>query len=217
MNRNIPRCPWANPKNPLYLSYHDHEWGVPTYEEKALFELIVLEGAQAGLSWETVLNKRENYREAFDGFDIHKVAAYGEEKIESLLQNTGIIRNQRKIRSAIRNAKVFIEIQEEFGSFSKFIWAYVDHTPIINHFEHSKEVPTSTPLSDRISKELKRRGMDFVGSTIMYAYMQSIGMVNDHLVGCVCHARDPMNPLKNTFACHSGLDPESTMVSPLSS
>jgi len=181
---NKSRCSWANPSNPLYLAYHDHEWGVPTYDDKALFELIVLEGAQAGLSWETILNKRENYREAFDGFDVQKVAAYDEEKIEALLQNAGIVRNQLKIRSAIRNAKVFIEIQEEFGSFSAFIWAYVDHRPILNHFKASEEVPTSTPLSDMLSKELKSRGMNFVGSTIMYAYMQSIGMVNDHLVGC---------------------------------
>ena len=184
---NKSRCSWANPSNPLYLAYHDHEWGVPTYDDKALFELIVLEGAQAGLSWETILNKRENYREAFDGFDVQKVAAYDEEKIEALLQNAGIVRNQLKIRSAIRNAKVFIEIQEEFGSFSAFIWAYVDHRPILNHFKNSEEVPASTALSDMLSKELKSRGMNFVGSTIMYAYMQSIGMVNDHLVGCFKH------------------------------
>jgi len=184
---NKSRCSWANPSNPLYLAYHDHEWGVPTYDDKALFELIVLEGAQAGLSWETILNKRENYREAFDGFDVQKVAAYDEEKIEALLQNAGIVRNQLKIRSAIRNAKVFIEIQEEFGSFSAFIWAYVDHRPILNHFKNSEEVPASTALSDMLSKELKSRGMNFVGSTIMYAYMQSIGMVNDHLLGCFKH------------------------------
>jgi DNA-3-methyladenine glycosylase I len=186
-NTNMSRCPWANPKNPLYLDYHDHEWGVPTYDDKALFELIVLEGAQAGLSWEMVLNKRENYREAFDHFDVQKVAAYDEEKIETLLQNSGIVRNKRKIRSAIRNAKVFIQIQEEFGSFSEFIWGFVDHRPILNHFKNSQEVPASTPLSDILSKELKSRGMNFVGSTIMYAYMQSIGMVNDHLLGCFCY------------------------------
>ncbi len=184
---NKSRCSWANPSNPLYLAYHDHEWGVPTYDDKALFELIVLEGAQAGLSWETILNKRDNYREVFDGFDVQKVAAYDEEKIEALLQNAGIVRNQLKIRSAIRNAKVFIEIQEEFGSFSAFIWAYVDHRPILNHFKNSEEVPASTALSDMLSKELKSRGMNFVGSTIMYAYMQSIGMVNDHLLGCFKH------------------------------
>jgi len=136
------------------------------------------------LSWETVLNKREAYREAFDHFDIQKVATYGEEKIEALLQNPGIIRNQLKIHSAIRNAKVFIEIQKEFGSFSAFIWAYTDHRPIINHFSDIEEVPTQTPLSESLSRELKKRGMNFVGPTIMYAYMQSTGMVNDHLVGC---------------------------------
>jgi DNA-3-methyladenine glycosylase I len=183
-NRNKTRCPWANPNNPLYLSYHDHEWGVPTYDDKELFELIVLEGAQAGLSWEMVLNKRENYREAFDGFDVHKVAAYDTTKIDDLLQNPGIIRNHLKINSAIRNAKVFIEVQEEFGSFSAFIWSFVDHTPLINHFETIEELPVQTSLSESISKALKKRGMDFIGPTIMYAYMQSIGMVNDHLVGC---------------------------------
>ena len=178
------RCPWANPNNPRYLDYHDHEWGVPTYDDRVLFELLVLEGAQAGLSWETVLNKRENYREAFDYFDVQKVAAYDEAKIATLLQNSGIIRNQLKIRSAIRNAKVFIEIQEEFGSFSTFIWGFVDHTPILNHFEHIEELPAQTPLSESLSEALKKRGMNFVGPTIMYAYMQSTGMVNDHLAGC---------------------------------
>ena len=181
------RCPWANPNNPLYLAYHDHEWGVPTYEDHALFELLILEGAQAGLSWETVLNKREGYRKAFDGFDVDKVAAYDEAQIESLLQNPGIIRNRLKIRSTIRNAKVFIGIQKEFGSFSEFIWGYVDHTPILNHVEHIQELPTQTPLSEDISKELKKRGMNFVGPTIIYAYMQSTGIVNDHLAGCFCN------------------------------
>ena len=188
-NRNLPRCPWANPNNPLYLNYHDYEWGVPSYDDKALFELLVLEGAQAGLSWETVLNKRENYREAFDHFDVQKVAVYSEKKLEALLRNPGIIRNRLKIRSVIRNAKVFIEIQKEFGSFSAFIWAYVDHEPIVNRFSDIEEVPTQTPLSESISKELKKRGMNFVGPTIIYAYMQSIGMVNDHLVGCICRIR----------------------------
>ena len=188
-NRNLPRCPWANPNNPLYLDYHDYEWGVPSYDDKALFELLVLEGAQAGLSWEMVLNKRENYREAFDHFDVQKVAVYSEKKLEALLQNPGIIRNRLKILSAIRNAKVFIEIQKEFGSFSAFIWAYVDHKPIINRFSDIEEVPTQTPLSKSISRALKKRGMNFVGPTIMYAYMQSIGMVNDHLVGCFARIR----------------------------
>jgi len=183
-NASKIRCPWANPNNPRYLAYHDQEWGVPTYDDRALFELLVLEGVQAGLSWEMVLNKRAHYREVFDHFDVHKVAQYDETKIEALLQDTGIVRNQLKIRSAIRNAKVFIEIQEAFGSFSDFIWAFVDHTPIVNHFVSIEEVPAQTPLSESISQTLKKRGMNFVGPTIMYAYMQSIGMVNDHLVDC---------------------------------
>jgi len=183
-NASKTRCPWANPSNPRYLAYHDQEWGVPTYDDRELFELLVLEGVQAGLSWEMVLNKRGHYREVFDYFDVHKVAQFNEAKIESLLQDTGIVRNQLKIRSAIRNAKIFIEIQEEFGSFSDFIWAFVDHTPIVNHFISIEVVPAQTPLSESISKALKKRGMNFVGPTIMYAYMQSIGMVNDHLVEC---------------------------------
>ena len=182
-----PRCPWANPRNTLYLDYHDHEWGVPSYEDRILFELLVLEGAQAGLSWETILNKRERYREVFDGFDVHKVAAYDETKVAALLRDSGIIRNRLKIHAAITNARVFIEIQEEYGSFREFIWGFVGHTPIVNHFESMAEVPASTPLSEEISKDLKRRGMKFVGPTIIYAYMQSIGMVNDHLLGCIKH------------------------------
>lgn len=181
------RCHWANPANPLYLAYHDEEWGQPTHDDKALFELLLLEGAQAGLSWETVLNKREAYREAFDGFDVTKVAAYDTNKIDTLLQNSGIIRNRLKIHSAIRNAKVFIEIQEEFGSFDTFIWGFVDHAPLIHHFQTAEEVPASTPLSEEISRVLKKRGMNFIGPTIIYAYMQSIGMANDHLVTCFCH------------------------------
>ncbi len=180
------RCAWANPDNQLYIDYHDLEWGRPTHDDGELFELLVLEGAQAGLSWETVLNKREAYREAFDDFDVAKVSSYDENKIEELLSNSGIIRNRRKIESAIRNAKVFIEIQQEFGSFDKFIWGFVDHQPIINHFATDEEIPASTPLSEKISKELKKRGMNFIGPTIMYAYMQSIGMVDDHLIGCCC-------------------------------
>jgi len=181
------RCPWANPRNPLYLDYHDHEWGVPTYEDRELFELLVLEGAQAGLSWETILNKRERYRELFDGFDVSKVAAYDEAKVAALLHDSGIVRNRLKIHAAITNARVFIGIQKEFGSFSEFIWGFVEHTPILNHFETIAEVPASTPLSEEISKDLKKRGMKFVGPTIIYAYMQSIGMVNDHLMGCFCY------------------------------
>jgi len=192
-----PRCPWANPKNPLYLKYHDHEWGVPSYEDRELFELLILEGAQAGLSWETILNKRERYREQFDDFDVHKVAAYNETKVTTLLCDSGIIRNRLKIHAAITNARIFIEIQKEFGSFSTFIWGFVDHTPILNHYESIEEVPTATPLSEEISKNLKKRGMKFVGPTIIYAYMQSIGMVNDHLLGCFKHPSYTKSKLKH--------------------
>jgi len=183
----IQRCPWANPDNPLYLAYHDHEWSVPTLDDRELFELLILEGAQAGLSWETILNKREHYREAFDHFDVQKVARYDEAKTAALLQNPGIIRNRRKIRSAIGNAGVFVAIQEAYGSFARYLWDFVDHTPIINHFETLEDVPAKTPLSETISKDLKARGMTFVGPTIIYALMQSAGMVNDHLTSCFKH------------------------------
>jgi len=185
----MQRCPWANPDNPLYLAYHDHEWGVPTLDDRDLFELLILEGAQAGLSWETILNKREHYREAFDRFDIQKVARYDEAKAAALLQNPGIIRNRRKIRSAIGNAGVFIAIQEAYGSFARYLWDFVDHMPIINHFETLEDVPAKTPLSETISKDLKARGMTFVGPTIIYALMQSAGMVNDHLTSCFKHGQ----------------------------
>ena len=187
--KKIQRCPWANPDNPLYLAYHDHEWGVPTLDDRELFELMVLEGAQAGLSWETILNKREHYREAFDRFDIQKVARYDEAKAAALLQNPGIIRNRRKIRSAIGNAGVFVAIQEAYGSFARYLWDFVDHTPIINHFDTLDDVPAKTPLSETISKDLKARGMTFVGPTIIYALMQSAGMVNDHLTSCFKHGQ----------------------------
>ncbi len=180
----MKRCSWLNLENELYIKYHDEEWGVPCHDDTKLFELIVLEGAQAGLSWETVLKKRKNYRNAFDNFDPKKVAKYTEKKIEKLLQNKGIIRNRLKINSAIRNAKVFLEIQKEFGSFDKYIWGFVNNKPIKNKFNKISEIPAETKLSAEIAKDLKKRGMNFVGPTIMYAYMQSIGMVNDHEVGC---------------------------------
>ncbi len=167
--------------------YHDNEWGVPLHDDNRLFETIVLDGAQAGLSWKTILNKRENYRKAFDNFDVKKVAKYDEKKVEELLQNEGIVRNKLKIASAIRNAKVFIEIQKEFGSFDNYIWAFVDNKSIKNHRKTIKDFPAKTELSDTISKDLKKRGMNFVGSTIIYAVMQAIGMVNDHMVGCFKH------------------------------
>ena len=178
------RCEWVNLKNDLYISYHDNEWGVPVYDDRKLFELLVLESAQAGLSWETVLNKRENYREAFDGLDPVKVASYNEEKEKELLLNSGIIRNKLKVRSAVRNAKIFLEIQKEFGSFSRYLWDFVGHKTIKNKYKLISEVPAKTELSDKISNDLKKKGMNFVGSTIIYAYIQSAGLVNDHIMSC---------------------------------
>lgn len=177
------RCSWPG-DIPIYLDYHDNEWGRPTHDDRELFELLVLEGAQAGLSWITILKKREAYREVFDGFDPAKVALYGEEKVEELMANEGIIRNRRKIEAAVTNAKQFLAVVEEFGSFDAFIWGYVDGVPIVNHRLTQEDVPATTPLSDRISKDLKKRGFKFVGSTIVYAYLQSIGMVNDHVADC---------------------------------
>lgn len=177
------RCSWPG-DIPIYIDYHDNEWGRPTHDDRELFELLILEGAQAGLSWITILKKREAYREAFDGFDPAKVAQYGEEKVEELLANEGIVRNRLKVNAAITNAKLFLDVVDEFGSFDAFIWAYVDGAPIVNRWKTEDEIPASTPLSDRISKDLKKRGFKFVGSTIMYAYMQSVGMVNDHVTDC---------------------------------
>ncbi len=178
------RCEWVPPDNPLYVKYHDEEWGVPVHDDRTLFEFLVLEGAQAGLSWLTVLRKRENYRNAFDSFDPVKVAGYDEKKIETLLQDAGIIRNRLKINSAVTNARAFLDVQAEYGSFDAFIWDFTDGTPIINQWKSLKEIPAKTPLSDTISKELKKRGFKFVGSTIIYAHMQATGMVNDHTVDC---------------------------------
>lgn len=177
------RCEWCS-NNKLYQNYHDTEWGVPKKDDKILFEMLILEGAQAGLSWITILKRRETYRKAFDDFEVQKVAKYTEKEVERLLNDKGIIRNKLKINSAIKNAKVFIEIQKEFGSFSKYIWAYVNHKPIVNHYKNAKELPVTSPLAELISKDLKKRGMSFVGATIMYAFMQSVGMVNDHTLDC---------------------------------
>jgi len=171
-------------KDPLMAEYHDTEWGVPLHDDNELYGLIVLEGAQAGLSWRTVLHRREAYREAFAGFDPAIVAEYTPEKLEDIRENSGVIRNKLKIASAVKNAKAFIEIQREFGSFDKYLWAYVDEKPVMNGFASWKEVPAETELSQKISKDLKKRGFNFVGPTIMYAYMQSVGMVNDHLTTC---------------------------------
>ncbi len=176
------RCDWA--KNDLAVAYHDAEWGVPQHDDQKLFEFLILEGAQAGLSWDTVLRKRENYLAAFDDFDAEKIARYDEAKCAGLLQNEGIIRNRLKIASAVGNAKAFLKVKEEFGSFDSYIWSFVDGKPIKNAWENLREVPASTPISNALSKDLKRRGFNFVGSTIMYAFMQACGLVNDHLVSC---------------------------------
>jgi DNA-3-methyladenine glycosylase I len=180
------RCFWVN-KDLLYIKYHDNEWGKPVYDDTTLFEFLLLESFQAGLSWITILKKRENFRGAFDNFDYQKIANYNQDKFAELLVNAGIIRNKLKIRSAITNAQLFMEIQKEFGSFSKFIWSYVDGKPIVNTFDKREDVPATTALSDEISKELKKRGFKFVGSTIMYAFMQATGMVNDHTTDCFCY------------------------------
>ena len=177
------RCFWLN-KDEIYIKYHDDEWGTPVYDDQTLFEFLVLETFQAGLSWITILKKRENFRKAFDNFDYKKIAKYPEGKYESLLQDAGIIRNKLKIRSAISNAQLFMEIQKEYGSFSKFIWSFVDGKPILNRFHKKEEVPATTALSDTISKDLKKRGFKFVGSTVIYAFMQATGMVNDHTKDC---------------------------------
>ncbi len=181
MSKN--RCFWVN-KDPLYIEYHDKEWGVPTFDDTKLFEFLILETFQAGLSWITILKKRENFREAFDNFDYKKIAKYSEEKHEELLRNSGIIRNKLKIKSAITNAQLFMDVQEEFGSFSNFFWSYTDGKPIVNTFDKREDVPATTAMSSRISKDLKKRGFKFVGSTVIYAYMQSMGMVNDHITNC---------------------------------
>lgn len=178
----MKRCNWAS--NELNIPYHDTEWGVPLHDDRALFEFLILEGAQAGLSWDTILRKRDNYRAAFDNFDPAKVAAYGDKKVAELLGNEGIIRNRLKIASAVRNAKAFLTVQEEFGSFDKYIWGFVGGKPLDNGLTEFSQVPAKTEVSDAISKDLKKRGFNFVGSTIMYAFMQATGMVNDHLTSC---------------------------------
>lgn len=183
---NPNRCKWVN-KEPLYIAYHDHEWGKPVYDDRHLFEMLCLEGAQAGLSWWTILQKRENYRKAFDNFEAEKIVQYSEEKIQSLIENAGIVRNKLKIRSVVTNANAFLRIREEYGSFSNYIWNFVDHTPIVNRWESVTDVPVTTEISDRMSKQLKKDGFKFVGGTICYSYMQAVGMVNDHTLDCFCH------------------------------
>ncbi|MFS0824462.1 DNA-3-methyladenine glycosylase I [Bacillus sp. 1P02SD] len=184
----MKRCGWVN-EDPLYMNYHDHEWGVPVYDDRLLFEYLNLEGAQAGLSWYTILKKRENYRKAFEHFEPAKIVKYDEKKIEELLSNQGIVRNRLKVNAVVTNAKAFFRVVEEFGSFHTYIWSFVDGKPIKNHFTTLEEVPATTEISDRLSKDLKKRGFKFVGSTICYAFMQATGMVNDHIVSCHCYNR----------------------------
>lgn len=181
----MKRCNWVT-TDELYIKYHDEEWGKPVYDDETLFELLVLESFQAGLSWLTILRKRENFRKAFDGFDYKSIANYSLNKVEELLKNEGIIRHRGKIEASINNAQRFMEIQQEFGSFSKYIWRFVNHQPILNNFTSIKQVPATTTISDALAKDLKKRGFKFMGSTTVYAFMQAVGMVNDHIVGCEC-------------------------------
>lgn len=180
----INRCSWANPANPLYLAYHDHEWGVPCHDETTLFEMLNLEGAQAGLSWETVLNKRASYRQAFDNWDVEKIARYDATKVAELLTNPGIIRNRLKVAATIANAQACLRLRDEFGGLDAYLWGFVNGKTIVNHIDDYKQAPAKTELSERISKDLAKRGFKFIGPTIIYAYMQAIGMVDDHVVTC---------------------------------
>jgi DNA-3-methyladenine glycosylase I len=184
----LVRCAWA--QGELMTRYHDEEWGVPVHDDRRLFEFLILEGAQAGLSWETILNKRENYRAAFEGFDAQRIALYDRKKIGQLLRNPGIVRNRLKIESAVRNAKAMLRVQGEVGSFDKYIWQFVDGRPRVNSWKTRQRVPASTAESDTMSKALKKRGFNFVGSTICYAFMQAVGMVNDHVTQCFRHKLD---------------------------
>ncbi len=182
----MPRCAWCE-SHQLYRDYHDQEWGVPEYDSQQLFEKLILDGAQAGLSWWTILNKRENYRTAFDGFDPELMARYDQDKIDALLQNTGIVRNKLKVRSAVTNAQAYLKLEESGRSFKEYLWDYIGGAPKVNHFSTLAEVPANTPLSDQISKQLKKDGFKFVGTTIVYAFMQAVGMVNDHVTDCARH------------------------------
>ncbi len=183
MPKTLTRCQWCL-GHELFLPYHDAQWGLPEHDDRRLFEMLLLEGAQAGVSWLVVLKKRGNYRAAFDQFDPEKIARYSEKKIAALLQNEGIIRNRLKVRSAVTNARAFLDTQAEFGSFDKYLWQFVDGRPLINHWETMQQIPATTPESDALSKDLKKRGFKFVGSTISYAFMQACGLVNDHEVSC---------------------------------
>ena len=183
----MKRCAWVKEDEPLYIKYHDEEWGRPVHDDRLLFEMLCLEGAQAGLSWWTILQKRENYRKAFDGFEAEKIIHYSDEKIQELLDNPGIVRNRLKVRGVVKNAKAFLAIRDEFGSFNHFIWGFTNHKTIQNHPKSIQDMPTTSPISDLMSKDLKKRGFTFVGSTICYSYMQAVGMVNDHTVDCCCY------------------------------
>ena len=179
----MERCPWPG-SDPLYVRYHDQEWGVPVHDDRKHFEFLVLESAQAGLSWITILRRRENYRAAYARFDPRQVAAYGADQIATLLDNAGIIRNRKKIEASVNNARLFLEIQEEFGSFDRYLWAFVDNKPVINRWTELAEIPANTELSDRVSKDLRERGFRFIGTTTIYSHLQAAGVVNDHLMGC---------------------------------
>jgi DNA-3-methyladenine glycosylase I len=187
VTRSVKRCAWASPTDQQYLDYHDHEWGVPVHDERRWFEFLILEGAQAGLSWSTILHKRENYRKAFAGFDPKKVARFTARDVARLLKDEGIIRNRLKINSAIGNARAFLAVQKEFGSFDVYIWRFVGGKPLLNRWRGKGQVPARTPISDAMSKDLRKRGFKFVGSTICYAFMQATGMVDDHIVTCHRH------------------------------
>lgn len=181
----MKRCNWVS-TDELYINYHDEEWGKPVYDDATIFEFLVLESFQAGLSWITILKKREHFRDAFDQFDYKKIAHYSEEKVVALMQNAGIVRNRLKILATINNAQRFLEVQKEFGTFSAYIWSFVGGKPLVNSFKSIKEVPATTEISDALSKDLKKRGFKFLGSTVVYAHMQATGMVNDHIVDCIC-------------------------------
>ncbi len=187
MARAVKRCRWAEGVSLDYIRYHDEEWGVPVYDDQTQFEFLILEGAQAGLSWSTILNKRDGYRKAFADFDPVKVARFTKKRIEKLLQDPSIVRNRLKVESTVTNARAFLRVQEEFGSFSDYIWQYVEGKPVQNRFRRDSDVPATSPVSDALSKDLKKRGFRFVGSTIVYAHMQATGLVNDHVVGCFRH------------------------------
>jgi len=189
MSPEPSRCPWPA-GDPLMLRYHDEEWGVPVHDERKHFEFLILEGAQAGLSWTTILRKREGYRAAYRGFDPAAVARFTEKSVARLLADPGIVRNRAKIGSSIRNARAFLAVQREFGSFDRYLWGFVDGKPVVNRWTELSQIPASTPLSDRVSKDLKQRGFSFVGTTIIYAHLQAVGVVNDHLVGCFRHPRN---------------------------